>query len=88
MRPLEGELLTPCPTCYGFREDHGAAGCPATRRAAPRPGDSRYLEALGLAVRALRAIPPEARHAALDAVPLRYRKIARAALALLAATGN
>lgn len=90
---VEGEIVTPCPTCYGFREDH-PDGCPsaslpaAQRRRAPRPGEPSYMDAIGLAMRALRALPPEARDAAVNAIPQRYRKVARAALALLAHAGR
>lgn len=84
---VEGEIVTPCPTCYGFREDH-PDGCPAAQRRAPRPGEPSYMDAIGLAMRALRALPPEARDAAVDAIPQRYRKVARAALALLAHAGR
>lgn len=79
---VEGEIVTPCPTCYGFREDH-PAGCPAARSRAPRPGDADYLGALARAVRAFRDLAPAERDAAFALVPPRYRKIARAALALL-----
>lgn len=77
--------MTPCPTCYGFREDEDhSQGCPAARQRAPRPGEPAYLTAIGRAVSALRALPPDQRDAALRLVPPAYRKIARAALALLA----
>lgn len=86
---VEGEIVTPCPTCYGFREDH-PDGCPSASATPARtpPGEPSYMDAIGLAMRALRALPPEARDAAVNAIPQRYRKVARAALALLAHAGR
>jgi len=83
-RHVEAEIVTPCPTCYGFVEDH-PGGCPGRRAAvAQGPTFVSLADAITAAVRRVAELDPALRAQALDLLPRRHRRVAAAALELLA----
>lgn len=90
-RHVEAEIVTPCPTCYGFVEDH-PGGCPTRNGAGgDRFAGERHIgpfaalaDAVTAAVQRIATLDPALQAQAVELLPRRHRRIAAAALALLA----